>query len=216
MPELTFAATRATCLPHCVAPTLALTLEVTSRDGAPVQAIALECQVRIEAQRRRYQEAERARLADLFGEPSRWAHTLRSLLWTHAAVNVPAFETSTAVDLHLPCTADLTVLAGKYFSALDPEGTVPVTLLFSGTVFYQGPDGRLLISRVPWSAETGYELPVALWRDLLQTYYPNTAWLTLRRDVFERLRAFKAERGLPTWEMAVTELLEARAEEVRR
>ena len=45
--------------------------------------------------------------------------------------------------------------------------------------------------------------------------YPNTAWLNLRKDVFDRLLAYKSRRGLPTWEQAVESLLLG-AEELRR
>ena len=36
----------------------------------------------------------------------------------------------------------------------------------------------------------------------MDVYYPNSAWLCLRRDVFEDLHRFKVERGIPTWEQA--------------
>jgi hypothetical protein len=44
---------------------------------------------------------------------------------------------------------------------------------------------------------------------------PNTAWLNLRKDVFDRLLAYKSPRALPTWEQAVESLLLG-AEELRR
>ena len=40
-------------------------------------------------------------------------------------------------------------------------------------------------------------------------YYPNTAWLCLRRDVFDRLYRYKMQRGIPTWEQALECLLVA-------
>lgn len=213
MPELGFEVLGARPVPFCAAPTLALPLRVTNAGGDRVAAVALECQLRIEARRRRYEPDEKERLVELFGEPARWAQTLRSLLWTHASVNVPPFETVVEVDLHVPCTADFNVIAGKYFSALDPGGRVPIGLLFSGSVFYAAASGCLQVTRIPWSAEAAFELPVAAWRDLVETYYPGTAWLTLRRDTFDRLCAYRTRRGLPTWEHALEELLRAAAEE---
>ncbi len=38
-------------------------------------------------------------------------------------------------------------------------------------------------------------------------YYPNGAWLRLRRDTFERLAEFKRQHGIPTWEEALERLL---------
>lgn len=223
-PGLTFRVEGAEAVAYAATPQLALRVRIAN-DGAPVHAVALDCQVRIDAQRRRYTASEKDRLVELFGEPSRWSGTLRSLLWTHSSVSVPPFEDEVAVDLLVPCTADFTALAGKYFAGLDePDGAdgadgagprpVPVSLLFSGTVFYAGLGGALQVARVPWTAEATYEIPVATWRNVIEHYYPNTAWLTLRRDVFERLYAYKRQRGLPTWEGALEELLEAVADGV--
>ena len=41
----------------------------------------------------------------------------------------------------------------------------------------------------------------------METYYPNTAWLGLRKDVFDRLNAYRSRSGLPTWEQTVEKLL---------
>ncbi len=215
MPDLGFAVEGAAAVPYCATPTIGLALRVTNRAGDRVHAVALDCQVRIEAQRRSYTAAEQEGLADLFGEPSRWSQTLHSLLWAHAAVSVPPFEETAVVPVHLPCTADLNVLAARYFHALE-DGGVPVTLLFSGSIFHAGPDGALQVARVPWSAEATYDLPVAAWREQLDLYFPNTAWLALRRDVFDRLHAYRASRGLLTWEQALEELLQGAPEGASR
>ena len=37
----------------------------------------------------------------------------------------------------------------------------------------------------------------------MDTYYPNSAWLCLRRDIFERLYEYKTRHGIPTWEAAL-------------
>ena len=213
MPDLDFAVEGAEVVTFAVAPTLALKLRITDSGEEPVHAVMLDCQVRIEAPRRRYVPAERERLGDLFGDPSRWSQTLRSLLWTHASVNVPPFTGSVLVDLRLPCTYDFNVQVTKYFDSLE-DGEVPLTLLFSGSVFFAGPGGALQVERVSWSKEAGYRLPVRVWRDVIDHYYPNTAWLNLHKDVFDRLAAYKARRGLPTWEQALEALL-LNAEELR-
>lgn len=207
MPDLEFRIEGAAAVPFCATPTLGLTLRVTNRSGGRVEAVALDCQVRIEAQRRRYGPGEHGRLVELFGEPARWSDTLRSLLWAHTRVSVPPFDETVQVELHLPCTADFNVLAGKFFQGVR-DGTVPITVLFSGSVFYPRGDGALQVTRVPWSAEAAYDLPASAWWDLLERYYPNTAWLTLRRDVYDRLQCHRGQRGLPTWEQVLDELLD--------
>src|SRR5262249_35234907 len=150
----------------------------------PVHTVVLRCQVRIEPARRRYGAAEQDKLLDLFGEPARWGQTVRSMLWTHTSVVVPSFTGSIVADLPLPCTYDFNVAAAKYFYALE-AGEVPLTLLFSGTIFYEGADGGLQVAQVPWDREAAFRLPVQVWKDTMEHYYPNSAWLGLRRDVFE-------------------------------
>jgi hypothetical protein len=213
MPDLDFVVEGADAVTFAVAPTLALKLRITDSGEDPIHAVMLDCQVRIEAPRRRYAPAERERLGELFGDPSRWSQTLRSLLWTHASVNVPPFTGSVLVDLRLPCTYDFNVQVTKYFDSLE-EGEVPLTLLFSGSVFFAASGGALQVERVSWSKEASYRLPVRVWRDVIDHYYPNTAWLNLRKDVFDRLAAFKTRRGLPTWEQTLEALL-MNAEEFR-
>jgi hypothetical protein len=41
----------------------------------------------------------------------------------------------------------------------------------------------------------------------MDTYYPNSAWLCLRRDIFERLYQYKTRHGIPTWEAALERIL---------
>ena len=128
------------------------------------------------------------------------------MLWTHAGVTVPPFQGSTDCDLHVPCSFDFNVAATKYFAALG-EGEIPLAFLFSGTIFYADLDGALQVARISWEKEAKYRLPVAVWKDMMEHYYPNTAWLCLERAVFERLYEYKCRRGAPTWEQAIAELL---------
>jgi predicted alpha-1,6-mannanase (GH76 family) len=63
------------------------------------------------------------------------------------------------------------------------------------------------VSPIPWSKEARFRLPVETWRRLMDTYYPNMAWLQLRWDVFERLYGYKTRRAIPTWEQAIESIL---------
>jgi len=208
MPELSFQVEKAEPIPHAATPQLAFRLDVRAMGPTPVHSIVLRCQIRIEPARRRYGPGEQERLHDLFDEPGRWGQTLQPMLWTHAGVVVPAFTTRTAVDLPVPCTYDFNVAATKYFAALE-DGEVPLRLLFSGTVFYEAPGCGLQVGQIPWDKETAFRLPVRVWKEMMDHYYPNSAWLCLRKDVFDQLYQYKRDRGLPTWEQALESLLAA-------
>jgi hypothetical protein len=84
--------------------------------------------------------------------------------------------------------------------------------MFSGTVFYEAADGALQVEQIPWDREAKYRLPVRVWKEMMEHYYPNSAWLCLRRDVFDRLYRYKMRRGIPTWEQALDSILPAAEE----
>jgi hypothetical protein len=51
---------------------------------------------------------------------------------------------------------------------------------------------------------------------MMERYFPNSAWLRVRKDVFDRLYAYKAQHALPTWEDTLERLLRDSAAEVER
>jgi hypothetical protein len=214
MPSLTFAIEGAEAVPFAAVPTIAFKLRVTnSTIDENIQSVALRGQIQIEASRRRYSSGEREKLVDLFGDPDRWSQTLRSFLWTHTGITMPGFSNGIAVDLPVPCTFDFNVAAAKYFHAIQ-DGDVPLCFQFSGTIFYPNPDGALQIAQINWDKETKFRLPAKVWHDMMDLYYPNSAWLRLRRDVFERLYEYKRQQGLATWEQALENLLQLEKEAV--
>lgn len=207
MIDLAFHVERVEPEPHAAEPVLRfrLRLGATGQTRA-VRAMHLQCQIRIEPARRSYTGPEKERLLDLFGTPERWGQTVRDFLWTHVSVSVPAFEGGTSLDLPVASTFDFNVGATKYFDALG-EGAIPLRFLFSGTLFLEGDDGALRIAQIPWDREAAFSLPVAVWKEMMALHYPNTVWLSLRKDVFDRLNAHRMRRCLPTWEHALEELL---------
>ncbi|HEY0547748.1 MAG TPA: DUF6084 family protein [Pyrinomonadaceae bacterium] len=207
MPDLSFQVEGVEAVAFAASPLLAFKLRITNADEAErVQTVALRCQIQIETTRRKYTEGEQERLLDLFGEVERWSRTLRAMLWTHASLVVTPFQGSTLVDLPVPCSFDFNVAATKYFAGLE-DGEVPLNLMFSGTVFYEAANGALQVEQIPWDREAKYRLPVQVWKEMMDIYYPNTAWLCLRRDVFNRLQQYKMNRGIPTWEQTLESLL---------
>jgi hypothetical protein len=206
-PELEFEVRDGGVLQHAAVPTLRFLVAIgTVGAAAQVRSVALNVEVRIAATRRRYAESERGKLVDLFGPSEEWGRNLKTLHWTTLTVQVPAFTGTTDVELPITCTYDLEVSASRYFDALE-DGEVPLEFLFSGTVFYAGADGRLQVGRIGWDKDCSYRLPVQAWRDMIDRYFPDSAWLRLRRAEFDRLAAYKARHTLLSWEQVVDRLL---------
>jgi hypothetical protein len=218
MPDLAFTVEQAEIVPYAAAPLLTFRLRVVNNPASTpaneeIASITLQCQIQIEATRRRYTPPEQYGLEDLFGAPPRWGDTLRTLLWTHATVIAPPFTGECTLNLPVPCSYDFNVAATKYFHGLE-DGEIPLMLQFSGTVFYREADGALQAAPIPWHKEAAYRLPVALWREMMNRYYPNGAWLCLQRDAFDRLSRYKSRRGLTSWEQAVASLLDGAEEDI--
>ncbi len=207
MADLHFRIERTAPIAFAATPQLGFTLRVDDRDEAPVpiQSVQLRVQIRIEPTRRRYGASNGPGLDDLFGPPERWGSSMRSMLWTHADVVLPPFTGSATVEFPVACTFDFNVAATKYFTALE-EGDVPLCFLFSGTVFSQAEHG-LQASQISWEREADFRLPVNVWREMMDRYYPNSAWLCLDRDVFNELCEYRSRHGLLSWEQAIAKLL---------
>jgi hypothetical protein len=195
---------------HAAAPTVAFTL----RAEAPrrVHAIALQTQIRIDPVRRRHDDAEQRGMAEIFGDPSRWGRTQRSLLWAEVSRVVPAFDEICEFEMLVGCTYDLDLASTKYLHALR-GGVVPLTFLFRGSVFTEGEHG-LAVSMLPWDREASFDLPVETWRGAMDAFFPDQGWLRLRRDVLDALLAYKARHAHATWEAVMRELLAQEPSEV--
>jgi hypothetical protein len=192
------------------APTLLFDLHLEEATGVRIHAVVLRCQLRIEPIRRRYTGAEERRLVDLFGEPERWGDTLKPIQFAYAVTIVPAFVGSVDTVLAVPVSYDTEVAAGKYFRGLE-GGEIPLLLLFSGTVFYAGPDG-LLVDQIPWDREVNHRLPVATWTALMDAHFPGTGWIRLSRGTLDALSGYRSRQMLPSWEDAFAALLKQAGE----
>jgi hypothetical protein len=207
MPNLGFEIEGVELVANAATPMLAFKLRLSNANPQEtIHTVALRCQIQLEVTRRKYTPEDQERLQDLFGEPSRWGQTLRNLLWTHVNLVVPSFEGTTLVDLPVPCTFDFNVAATKYFDGLS-EGDIPVCLQFSGTVFYATSESGLQVAPISWDKEARYKLPVKLWREAMDIYYPNSVWLCLHKDAFDRLYQYKVRHGIPTWEATLERIV---------
>jgi hypothetical protein len=205
MAELTFAVVDIAPEPYAAAPTLLARVRVEETTGEQVHALALRTQVRIQPQRRRYDDTEEQALLDLFGDRSRFAQTLKPFAWLHASTVGQGFTGSTELTLPLPCTYDFEVSGATYLHALR-GGEVPLLFLFSGTVFTRGTTG-FSVAQVPWDAEAAYRMPVRVWRELMDAAFPGSEWVRMQRDTVDALAYFRHVRGLTSWDAAITTLL---------
>ena len=206
IPQPEFLVTGAGHLAFAAAPTMVFSAGVSDPTGHRIQTLALSTQVTIDPARRGYDEATRARLAELFGPSASWTPSTQGLVWARVATVVPAFRGTTAFALEVPCTYDLEVAAAKYFYAL-ADGEVPLSFHFSGTVFYHGPDGRLQVTPVPWTATARFAMPVAAWRAMIAEHYPGGGWIRLSETTLAALQDRRAARGLPSFDACIADLL---------
>jgi len=215
MPDVTFEIISSEVKPFAAIPALSFRLRVTNAtENEEVYAAALKCQVMIEAVKRTYNEDSKNKLHELFGAPYRWDETLRSFFWTIVNIPVPRFSGSTTVELVIPCSEDQALAAGKYFYAV-AEGLVPLAFLFSGTLFYKSATGDLQVSLVPWEREALYKMPAALWQEMMETYFPNSRWLRVRKDLYDRLVRYKSRSAFPTLEAGLESLLDQALNDVQ-
>ena len=191
--------------PYAASPQLTARLRIEETSGQVIHAMALRCQVRIDPQRRGYTDEDAAGLLSLFGERERWSQTLKPFLWMQTNTMVQGFTGITETDLALPCSYDFEVTGSRYLHAVG-EGAVPLSLMFSGTVFTKGSSG-FGVQQVPWDCDATYSLPVEVWRQVIDFYYPNTGWIRMDRDVLSALAGYKSRHGLTTWEETVQRLL---------
>jgi hypothetical protein len=209
VPELDFKVTAVEPVAQGLTPQLNFKLEVTNSPAdQTIHSVILQVQIQIQATQRRYDKNEKNKLTDLFGSPERWGDTLRQKLWALTGTTVRSFSGSTTALLTIPCSFDLNMEATKYFYALE-EGSVPLLFLFSGTIFYESDQGRFQVQQISWNKESAFQMPVKMWKDLMDHHYPNMAWLTLNREVFERLYAYRREHNLTSWEQTIEQLLPA-------
>ncbi len=192
-------------------PTVVLKMRASEHTGVRVHALALRCQVRIEPLRRGYSQPEADKVVDLFGNRARWGTTMQPLQLAFLSQVLPGFTGACEFDLVLPLSYDVDVAAHKYLSALE-DGEIPLLLLFSGTVFAGAASaagtGPLSVQPVPWHKEATLRLPVAVWREAIDTQFPGQAWLRLSRSTYDDLATYRGRHGLVGWDDVVRRLLD--------
>ena len=141
-------------------PRCSFELEATEATGRSIYTVALTAMVEIEPSKRRYEDAERERLVELFGEPERWASTTSSAAlgarprcWSRAS---PGRRDSSS-----SCRAPTTTRSARRgTSTASPGGEAPLRFHFNGTIFYGDDDGRMQLTQVPWDCSARFSMPV--------------------------------------------------------
>ncbi|HEY1853678.1 MAG TPA: DUF6084 family protein [Solirubrobacterales bacterium] len=190
------------------APTLIFDLDVSDPSEQEIFTIALAVQIAIEPAQRRYDPETRERLVELLGDPRKIGAPTRTMPWAHVDVLVRPFRGSTSVAVPVPCSYDLEIAASNYFRSLR-DGEVPLVFHFNGSVYYAGEDGRMQIVQISWEESSEYRMPISAWEEMIAAYYPNRGWVPAGAETVERLRRYKLEQGLPSYEAALERLLEA-------
>jgi hypothetical protein len=210
-PSPEFAVLAVTPDPFAATPLLRFELGVTEASGREIYTIALTALIQIDADRRAYDPETRGQLLDLFGVPERLPTTAGAVPFARVDALVPSFSSAGTCTLPVAITADLEQASARYLASLE-SGVVPLTFNFNGTIFYCGEHDRLQVVPVPWSCSARYRLRVAVWRDLIEKRHAASGFLRLQAPTLALLRRRRAERGFPTLETTIAELLEGEEE----
>lgn len=198
MPDLSFKILSAEIMPYAVAPTVVFNLQISNAVAdEEVYAVGLKSQIRIEAVHRQYDDAAKKRLLEVFGEPERWGETLKSLYWKTVTIPVPRFIGQTVVQVPLECSEDMSAAVGKYLYSV-ADGEVPLAFVFNGSIFYKGDEEKIQVTQLPWDKEASFRMPISIWDNLMEAYFPDSKWLRIPNDIFDKLYLYKAKSAYPT------------------
>lgn len=198
MPDLDFEIISADVKPQAAVPTIVFNLQITNDiEDEEIYAVGLKSQIRIEAVHRKYDEEAKSLLREVFGKPERWDENLKSLYWKQVTIPVPRFTGQTQVEIPLECSEDLSTSVGKYFYAIE-EGEVPLTFIFKGSVFYKGSEDTIQVTPVPWEKEASYNMSISVWNNLREAYFPDSKYLRVSHELFDKLYTYKTKSIHPT------------------
>lgn len=192
---------------NAATPFLRFAVDITDESEREIYTIALTAQVQIDADRLAYAPETREKLLDLFGEPERIPQTAGALQLGRVETLVPSFRGTGSFSIAVPFSGDVEVATMRYLASL-PGGAVPLSFLFSGSIFYCGEADRLQVTLVPWSCSARYRMRLGIWTELIERRYGGSGFVRLRADTLEALRRRRAERGLPTFDATIADALE--------
>jgi Family of unknown function (DUF6084) len=127
--------------------------------------------------------------------------------WAQVDVLVQSFRGRTTVEVPVLCNFDLEIAATNYFHSI-VDGEVPLVFHFNGGIYYQGEGERLQIVQPSWEESSNYRMPIAIWQEMISAHYPHRGWVAAGGETIERLRRYKLEQGLPSYEAVLERLLD--------
>ena len=163
----------------------------------------LSVQIQIEPAKRRY-DAVDGEAHGALRDPHRWTVTAQRMLWTIEACCPVLHGVDSEAEIPVLCNYDVELAATKYFHSVT-DGEIPLAFHFNGSVYYSGDEGRLQVVQVPWDTVADFTMPIAIWREMIDSYYPYRGWVPVHRDTLDALQRLKARRGAPTLDAAITE-----------
>ena len=131
---------------------------------------------------------------------SEWGRNLQTLHWTRTdAGRARVHRARPRSSCRSPAPTTSRWPPRKYFAALrGRRGAARVPLQRHGVL--RGRRRAAAGGRIGWDKEADYRLPVRVWREMIDRYFPDSAWLRLSARRFDRLVAYKARHTLLTWE----------------
>ena len=169
---------------------------IDSRAAHAIRSVLLDVQIQIAAPAAVYDPGRAGAAGRAVRRARALGHTLRTLLWLRTTVVVPPFTGATVVDLRravhlrlrghgvaLPRTRSTTARCRSSSCSAGPSST-------------PAPAGALQTARIALGREAEYRLPVAVWRETMDSYFPGSAWLRLRPRRLRPAVAYRARHAL--------------------
>ena len=64
------------------------------------------------------------------------------------------------------------------------------------------------ITLVAWEKEALCKMPARLWQEMMEIHFPNTRWMKMGKDIYDRLVKYKAQTTFPTLQACLESLLD--------
>ena len=114
--------------------------------------------------------------------------------WTTETVLIPSFTGSTTANIEVLCNYDVELAAAKYFHSVT-DGEIPLAFHFNGSVYYSAGTAASRSSRCPGTRRANFALPLSVWTEMIDSYYPYRGWVPVHRDTLDALQRLKARSG---------------------
>ena len=148
---------------------------------SPIYTIALRCQINVDPARRRYDADPASDCPSCSESPSGGARRPRASCGRASTCSSRASKARPTSTSRCPAATTSRSRPPDISRGLS-DGAVPLSFHLSGSVFYKTSSGELRITQVPWDIDVRYELPLAVWTDMMEHHYPEE-WLgALRRE----------------------------------